>query len=152
MLDAAYAVHDATSDCSKYCATAVKIICSSLLHDAVHAPAAAGVTLIIYVVSCCHCCWCLLCLQILWSYGRRGNDDFFAYHGFVLGDNPDEDVVLFDDVGQLLYWAVQHVPQLQALRGQEQQLLAVAGGDGRPGTLDKTVPFWLMSWLLWPAT
>jgi hypothetical protein len=67
-------------------------------------------------------------LQILWSYGRRGNDDFFVYHGFVLGDNPDEDVVLFDHVQQLLYWAVQHVPQLQALRDQEQQLVAVAGG------------------------
>lgn len=72
----------------------------------------------------------IMCLfQILWSYGRRGNDDFFVYHGFVLGDNPDEDVVLFNDVAQLLYWAVQHVPQLQGLRGQEQQLLAVAGKD-----------------------
>lgn len=70
-------------------------------------------------------------MQILWSYGRRGNDDFFAYHGFVLGDNPDEDVVLFDDVEQLLYWTVQHVPQLQAIQGQEKQLLAVAGENGR---------------------
>jgi hypothetical protein len=92
---------------------------------------------------CWHrCCCLLLSLQILWSYGRRGNDDFFAYHGFVLTDNPDEDVVLFDDVEQLLYWAAQHVPQLAALRGQEQQLMAVAGGSGSCHALDKAVASW----------
>jgi hypothetical protein len=56
------------------------------------------------------------CLQVLWSYGSRSNDDFFAYHGFALPDNPDEDVVLFDDVQQLVGWALQHLPSLQALQ------------------------------------
>jgi hypothetical protein len=68
--------------------------------------------------------------QVLWSYGRRGNDDFFTYHGFVLTDNPDDDVVLFADVAELVSWAVQYVPELKSLRGQEVQLMAVAG-EGR---------------------
>jgi hypothetical protein len=71
--------------------------------------------------------------QVLWSYGRRGNDDFFCYHGFVLGQNPDEDVVLFADVAELVGWALQELSQevqeLLGLRGQpQQQLLALAGG------------------------
>jgi hypothetical protein len=69
-------------------------------------------------------------LQVLWSYGRRSNDDFFAYHGFVLQDNPDEDVVLFDGAAALAAWALQQLPELRAaLLGtqQQQQLQAVAG-------------------------
>ena len=33
--------------------------------------------------------------QVLWSYGERGNDDYFAYHGFVLPNNALDDVLLF---------------------------------------------------------
>lgn len=67
---------------------------------------------------------------MLWSYGRRGNDDFFCYHGFVLGQNPDEDVVLFADVAGLVVWALQELQELYGcLQGQpEQQLVALAGG------------------------
>lgn len=69
--------------------------------------------------------------QVLWSYGRRGNDDFFCYHGFVLGSNPDEDVVLFADMAGLVGWALQELQELSGLREQqsEQQLVALAGGD-----------------------
>jgi len=63
---------------------------------------------------------CGLVMQVLWSYGARSNDDFFAYHGFALPDNVDEDVVLFDDVQQLVCWAVQQLPSLQALQAQVQ--------------------------------
>jgi hypothetical protein len=69
--------------------------------------------------------------QLLWSYGTRGNDDYFVYHGFALPNNPDEDVVLFEDVQQLLGWALQRLPQLQPLAAAgwgHQQLAAVAGG------------------------
>ncbi|KAF6256015.1 hypothetical protein COO60DRAFT_1659403 [Scenedesmus sp. NREL 46B-D3] len=64
--------------------------------------------------------------QVLWSYGTRGNDDYFVYHGFALPDNPDEDVVLFEDVQQLLGWALQQMPQLQPLAaaGWDQHRLA----------------------------
>jgi hypothetical protein len=75
------------------------------------------------------CCASPTC-QVLWSYGTRGNDDYFVYHGFALPQNPDEDVVLFSDVQQLLGWALQRLPQLQPLAGagwDEQQLAAVAG-------------------------
>lgn len=69
---------------------------------------------------------------MLWSYGRRGNDDFFCYHGFVLGQNPDEDVVLFADVAGLVVWVLQELQEelsLGCLQGQpEQQLVALAGG------------------------
>jgi hypothetical protein len=68
---------------------------------------------------------------VLWSYGTRGNDDYFVYHGFALPNNPDEDVVLFEDVQQLLSWALQRLPQLQPLAAagwDHQQLAAVAGG------------------------
>ncbi|WIA39086.1 hypothetical protein OEZ86_005228 [Tetradesmus obliquus] len=67
--------------------------------------------------------------QVLWSYGTRGNDDYFVYHGFALPNNPDEDVVLFEDVQQLLAWALQRLPQLQPLAAagwDQQQLVAVA--------------------------
>lgn len=73
---------------------------------------------------------------MLWSYGRRGNDDFFAYHGFVLGSNPDEDVVLFESTAGLVDWALQQLPGLQEGLAsgsggrEEQQLLALAGEKG----------------------
>lgn len=70
----------------------------------------------------------MIYLQVLWSYGQRSNDDFFTYHGFVLGDNPDENVVLFDSVQHLLGWAVGNLQQLQGLQAWPcQQLDAVAG-------------------------
>lgn len=69
-------------------------------------------------------------LQVLWSYGTRSNDDYFVYHGFALPDNPDEDVVLFGDVQQLVDWAEQHMPQLRALKADTanaRQRAAAAG-------------------------
>jgi hypothetical protein len=73
----------------------------------------------------------LLPPQVLWSYGERGNDDFFAYHGFVLGDNAHEDVVLFDSVKQVLAWALQNVPGLQGLQEQQQHRLRDVAGESR---------------------
>jgi hypothetical protein len=55
--------------------------------------------------------------QVLWSYGQRSNDDFLAYHGFVLPDNPDDDAALWDSAQQLAAWAAQQQHQLPALRG-----------------------------------
>lgn len=72
-------------------------------------------------------------LQVLWSYGTRGNDDYFVYHGFALPNNSDEDVVLFENVQQLLAWALQRLPQLQPLAaaGWDQQQLAAVAGERR---------------------
>lgn len=79
--------------------------------------------------------------QVLWSYGTRGNDDFFTYHGFVLPDNPHEDAVLFGGVVELVYWTVQELPQLEALRGQQQQLQAAAGDSVCGHTVCSHVPY-----------
>jgi hypothetical protein len=43
-------------------------------------------------------------LQVLWTYGDRSSEDFFAYHGFVLPDNPQEEAQLWGGVGELVAW------------------------------------------------
>jgi hypothetical protein len=53
--------------------------------------------------------------QVLWSYGTRGNDDFLAYHGFVLPDNPDEDVLAFNSAEHACTWCIQYLPGLGGL-------------------------------------
>ncbi|KAF8064643.1 EIF4E1 [Scenedesmus sp. PABB004] len=55
--------------------------------------------------------------QVLWSYGTRGNDDFFAYHGFALPDNPDDDAALFDSPAAAAAWAVSALPALRGAAG-----------------------------------
>jgi len=71
--------------------------------------------------------------QVLWSYGTRSNDDFFVYHGFALPDNPDDDVVLFDDVQQLAAWAQAHLTDLQQLQLGSGQLASIAGSSSSRG-------------------
>ncbi|KAI8467622.1 MAG: hypothetical protein J3K34DRAFT_429986 [Monoraphidium minutum] len=42
--------------------------------------------------------------QVLWTYGDRSSEDFFAYHGFVLPGNPQEEVQLWGSVAELAAW------------------------------------------------
>lgn len=69
--------------------------------------------------------------QVLWSYGQRGNDDFFVYHGFALPDNSDEDVVLFNSVHQLVEYAVHMLPSLWILKEQEPAEVITKAGKVR---------------------
>jgi SET domain len=42
--------------------------------------------------------------EALFSYREQSNDQFLLYYGFIPGDNPHDDLVLFDDVDDMIAW------------------------------------------------
>eukprot|EP00747_Dinoflagellata_sp_TGD_P017403 gnl/TRDRNA2_/TRDRNA2_125806_c0_seq1.p1 gnl/TRDRNA2_/TRDRNA2_125806_c0~~gnl/TRDRNA2_/TRDRNA2_125806_c0_seq1.p1 ORF type:complete len:502 (+),score=76.61 gnl/TRDRNA2_/TRDRNA2_125806_c0_seq1:130-1635(+) len=78
--------------------------------------------------------------ELFLSYGRRSNDDFLMYFGFVPDDNPDDDFILFKDIEEVFSWygerargspEEQHFQErVRIAREAVEKWIQIAAGDG----------------------